>query len=445
MEKNNSFIDKFAKTMAPVGNFMAQQKHLSSISSGIMSMAGLTMLAAIFQIIANPPVTQELLDGNGVLRVVFGGWFRFASENRTAILLPYNMTIGLMGVVAALAIAYQLAKKYDMTPLTNGIISMCVFLLVAAPVSSYELADGSTISALSSKFLGAQGLFTAILVALVTVEVARFCRDHHIEITLPDSVPPFLAASFSALIPLVIDLVIFYGATLVLARFGLTIPTGISALVSKPLSVVNSVPGVLFIITFGAILWCCGIHGTAVVYPFVLPMLLEAVTENGALIAAGQQPVISPIFIWSAMAMVGGSGNTLGLVILAAFKAKSKQMKAIGRMGLIPGLFNINEPVLFGMPIMYNPILMIPYVFGTTILGILTWLGLCIGFYKPQCVFVGAALPVGIQGMLETMSASTLIFQLAMIAVMAVIWYPFFKVYDKQLLEKEAEEENIAE
>ena len=441
--KKSTFMEKLTGILVPIGNVMANQKHLSSISSGIMATAGLTLLAAVFQIIANPPVTAEMLEGNGVLRAVFGGWFNFATANRTAILLPYNMTIGLMGLLASLTIAYNLAKKYDMAPLTNGIVSMCIFSLVAAPATAYELADATSVTALPNRYMGAMGLFTSILVALITVEVARFCSEHHIEIKLPDSVPPFLGASFSALIPLVFDIIIFYGASLILGRFELTIPTAINALLSKPLSVVNSAPGVIFIITFGTLLWSCGIHGTAIVYPFVLPILMEAVTNNAALVAAGESPVISPIFIWSAIAMIGGSGNTLGVVILAAFKAKSKQLKAIGRMGIIPGFFNINEPVLFGLPIMFNPILMIPYVLGTTVLGILVWIALNLGLYAPQSVFVGAALPIGILGMLETLSVKTLIFQIAMIPVTMLIWYPFFKIYDNQLVEKEAVAEAI--
>lgn len=443
--KKSTFMEKLTGVLVPVGNVMANQKHLSSISSGIMATAGLTLLAAVFQIIANPPVTAEMLEGNGILRAVFGGWFNFATANRTAILMPYNMTIGLMGLLASLTIAYNLAKKYDMAPLSNGIVSMCVFSLVAAPATIYKLADEASVTALPNRYMGAMGLFTSILVALVTVEVARFCSEHHIEIKLPDSVPPFLGASFSALIPLVFDIIIFYGTSLVLGKFELTIPTAINALLSKPLSVVNSAPGVILMITFSALLWCCGIHGTAIVYPFVLPILMEAVTNNAALVAAGESPVISPIFIWSAVAMVGGSGNTLGVVILAAFKAKSKQLKAIGRMGIIPGFFNINEPVLFGLPIMFNPILMIPYIFGTTIMGILVWIGLNIGLYVPQSVYVGAALPIGVLGMLETMSVRTLIFQFAMIPVTMLIWYPFFKIYDNQLTEKEAAAEAAKE
>lgn len=121
--------------------------------------------------------------------------------------------------------------------------------------------------------MGGQGLFTSILVALVTVEIAHFCEKHHIEIKMPESVPPFLSASFSAVIPLIFDTIIFYGGTLILKQFDLTIPTAINKLVSIPLSVVNTAPGVLFIICFGALLWCCGIHGTAIIYPFILPVL----------------------------------------------------------------------------------------------------------------------------------------------------------------------------
>ena len=436
-KKKETFLEKFERIIAPFGQWMANQRHFSSITAGMMSTVGLTLLAAIFQIIANPPVTQEMMDNHGILKVIFGGWFNFATANKEAILLPYNMSIGLLGVTSALAIAYHLAKKYDMNPLTNGVVSMVIFLLVAAPATTYQLTDETTVTALNNSFMGGQGLFTSILVALVTVEIAHFCEKHHIEVKMPDSVPPFLSASFTSVIPLIFDIIIFYGGSLILGKFDLTIPTAINKLVSIPLSVVNTAPGVLFIICFGALLWCCGIHGTAIIYPFVLPVLLEAVTKNAQLVAAGQSPEISPIFIFSAVAMVGGSGNTLGMVILSAWKAKSEQLKAIGKVGLIPGIFNINEPVLFGMPIMYNPILMIPYILGTFIVGLLVWIALNLGLYAPECVFVGAAMPIGISGMLASMSMKNFVFQILMIPVMMLVWYPFFKAYDDQLLKQE--------
>lgn len=436
-KEKESFIAKFERIVAPFGQWMANQRHFSSITAGMMSTVGLTLLAAIFQIIANPPVTQDMVDKSSVLRIIFGGWLKFATANKEAILLPYNMSIGLLGVISALAIAYHLAKKYEMNPLTNGVVSMVIFLLVSAPATTYTLADDSTVTALSTGFLGGQGLFTSILVALVTVEIAHFCEKHHIEVKMPDSVPPFLSASFTSVIPLVFDIIIFYGSSLILKQFDLTIPTAINKLVSIPLSVVNTAPGVLFIICFGALLWCCGIHGTAIIYPFVLPVLLEAITKNAQLVAAGQSAQINPIFIFSAVAMVGGSGNTLGMVILSAWKAKSEQLKAIGRVGLIPGFFNINEPVLFGMPIMYNPILMIPYVLGTLLVGVLVWIGMNVGLYAPECVFVGAAMPIGVAGMLASMSMKNFVFQILMIPVMMLVWYPFFKAYDDQLLKQE--------
>lgn len=441
--EKKTFIERFSEIMTPVGNWMANQKHFSSITSGMMCVVGLTLLAAIFQIIANPPVTAEMCAENGFLNTIFGGWVSFAAAHKAAIMLPYTMSMGLMAVTSSLAIAYNLAKKYEMNALIAGIVSMVIFLMISAPASVYELADGSTVNALPTSFLGGQGLFTAILVAFGTVEIDRLCKKYHLEIRMPDSVPPFLSASFSAVIPLLIDVVVFYGATLILSNYGLTIPTAINALISAPLSVVNSAGGVLFIITFAALLWCCGIHGTAIVYPFILPMMLQAVTHNAELVAQGLPAEYSPIFIFGAVAMVGGSGNTLGMVILSCWKAKSKQLKAIGKVGLVPGLFNINEPVLFGMPIMFNPVLMIPFVFGTLLIGILTWIGLKVGLYAPECVFLGASLPIGISGMLASMSVKNLFFQLAMIPVTMVIWYPFFRIYDRQLCRQEAEAEAL--
>ena len=135
--------------------------------------------------------------------------------------------------------------------------------------------------------------------------------------------------------------------------------------------------------------------------------------------------------------MVGGTGNTLGFVILC-LRSKSEQLKAIGKASIIPSFFGVNEPVLFGAPIVYNPILAIPYIFGSMLLALIMWLGYSIGFLKPGYILIMSLFPLGVADFLSSMSINNFIFCWLMIPVMAIIWYPFFKIYEKQLVEKEA-------
>jgi cellobiose PTS system EIIC component len=442
MMSNNSnkkvILDIVQEKLLPIGNFLANEKHFAAIQAGLMTTIGLTLIGAIFQIIASPPVTAEMMASGGILKTLFGGWYNFAQQYKDILMVPYNMSIGLFSVIVSFSIAYQLSKKYGMSALSGGIVSLTMFLMIAAPATTYVLADGSSITALSTTYMGGPGLFTAIIIALVSVEITRLCKKYNLVVKMPDSIPQFLQDSFTSLIPLLLNIVVLYGINVVIkSTTGVLLPDLITGLLMAPLSAVNSIPGMLFLIFIGTLLWICGVHGTMILYPLFLPILIEAITKNAALVAAGQDPVFSPVMIVGAIAMVGGTGNTLGFVILC-LRSKSEQLKAIGKVGIIPSFFGVNEPVLFGAPIVYNPILAIPYILGSMILALIMWLGYSIGFLKPGYILIMSLFPLGVADFLSSMNINNFIFCWLMIPVMAIIWYPFFKIYEKQLVEKEA-------
>ncbi|WP_182201680.1 PTS sugar transporter subunit IIC [Paraliobacillus salinarum] len=443
MEKENVFFNKLQKWLTPVGDFLANQKHFASISAGLMSIVGLTIIGAIFQIIANPPITPELIAEGGIFATILTPWYNFSMAYKEILLVPYNMTMNLFSVITSFTIAYQLGKRYNISSLSSGIVSLVIFLIVAAPMKSVTLADESIIKVLNTEYLGGTGLFTAILVALVTVEITRFCRDKNIVIRMPDVVPSFLSDSFSAIIPLLINVVIFYGASLTLnATMGILLPGALMNLLAAPLGAINSIPGMLFLILIATLLWIIGIHGAMVIMPIQVPLLIQAITENGALVAAGQDPIFHPVFIMGAISLAGGTGNTLAFTIMS-IRSKSKQLKAIGKAGIIPGIFGVNEPVLFGSPIVFNPILAIPFVLGTIVVALLLWLGFTIGLITPGYILILSLLPIGFGSFLSSMNIMNLIYAWLMVPVTAVVWYPFFKVYERQLVEKERiQEEN---
>lgn len=423
--------------LLPIGNFLANEKHFAAIQAGLMTTVGLTLIGAIFQIIANPPVTAELIEKGGILKILFGGWYNFAQNYKDLLMVPYNMSIGLFSVTAAFSIAYQLGKKYNLSSLSCGIVSLTMFLMVAAPATTYVLQDGTSITALATTHMGGSGLFTAIIVALISVEITRLCKKYNLVVKMPDAVPSFLQDSFTALIPLILNIIVLYGINIFIKQTtDMLLPDAIMALLAAPLSAVNSIPGMLLLIFVGVLLWTCGIHGTMILYPLYLPILVADITKNAELVAAGQSPIFTPVMIMSAVTLVGGTGNTLGFVILC-LKSKSEQLKAIGKVGIIPSFFGVNEPVAFGAPIVYNPILAIPYVFGTVIIAIIMWLGFSIGFLQPSYVLIMSLLPLGVGSLLATTSVKNFLFCWIMIPVTVVIWYPFFKIYEKQLLEKE--------
>lgn len=415
---------KFMQSLQRFGEALARNKFLSALTGSMMGMIAVIMVGAIFQILA-------------VVPTLFG-WVTNESTYYQVMMVPYNMTMGLMSVVLAFSLGYNYAKNLGLNPLQNGINSLLLFLLVAAPVQTLALADGAAFSGLDSSNLGGNGLFTAILVAFVAVQVTNFCHQRNIAIRMPEVVPQFLADSFTALLPFLFNVIIWYSVTLLInATMGITLPTLITNVLAKPLAALNSVPGMLILLCLACVMWFFGIHGTLVVLSAVLPISLQAISANGLAVAAGQEPVFYPIFLLGTLAAAGGTGNTFSLVLLG-LRSKSEQIRAVSRAALVPGIFNINEPVTFGFPIMYNPVLAIPYILNPMLTALVVWLGFVVGFFKPPYIAVMTVMPLGVGEFLGTLAWQNLFIPVVAIVVSGLCFYPFFKIYEKQLLEKEA-------
>lgn len=435
MERFTAFVQE---KMAPVANFMGSEKHLAAMQKGFMSVLPMIFVGAVFMIIANPPVTADMVASGGVWKI-FSGWLNFAANYKMTILIPYNLTMGMLALYCAFTIAYSLAKSYKMPVVPCGMTSMVTFFVVAAPPSYMALADGRTSLLMPTGYLGAQGLFAAIIVALVTVEITRFCREKNITIKLPDSMPPSLAESFATIIPMLASVTIFFVLNLLIGRLGdgMSLPMLVENILAKPVSAVNSVPGALLLCAFILIMWCCGVHGNMVVMAVTSPISMAAFAANAEIFAAGGTPVFEPIFMTTAINMLGGTGNTFALCLLSLKWAKSEQMKAFGKATIVPSFFRLSEPAIFGAPIMYNPILMIPFVVGSLIVAVLYWLGCTAGFMTAPYLMVSGTFPIFLSVFVYTLDIRNCLFVLLMIPLTAVIWYPFFKAYDNQLYKNE--------
>jgi len=442
-------LDVLQEKVMPIANKIGNQRHMKAISSGLMYLIPLSLLGAIFNIIANPPITESIIQQGGLYAKIFSGWYYFAQHYKAILTVPGNMTVGLMSIVAVIGISYNLAKSYKMKELSTAILSLIMFLIVASPLEPAYLASvvtqGADISklpsasVLNSAYLGSPGLFVAIVIALLSTEVTRFCFKKNLKITMPDSVPPAVAESFSAVIPAIINCIIFFGADLLLKKFsGVSLPAAITSILTPAIDNINTPVAMIGIITLGNFLWLFGIHGAAITSMLYLPVSLALTGANAALVADGQSPVFEPVFLTQF------ANAYFGLNLLLLF-AKSKQLKAVGKVSIIPGVFMISEPLIFGSPIMFNPILAIPHLLAPIISMILTYIGYSIGFIGAPFNVLFARLPLGLNPFFGSMDFNNLIFFFLMMPVHVLIWYPFFKVYDRQLVikEKEAETEAI--
>lgn len=430
---DNLANSKFMLKLQEFGGRLQSNKVFSSLANGMMGTMGLIMTGAIFTIIAS------VLSMLGVITQTDAVY--------QLLTMPYNMTMGLLGIAVAFSIAYSYSKALGMgNAITSGIVSLFLFMMVAAPIQQLP-AEGYSLSVMNTMYLGGSGMFTAIVVAYVTVLIIRFCESHHIVIKLPDVVPEFLSLSFSSLIPMVISVVLWTGLnTACQMLIGQTLPAAIMAVIAIPLGVLTSPLGVFVVFTIGMLLWTVGIHGQMVVLmAFQVPYYAQ-LTINAQLVAAGQPAEFTPVFLLiDAMAVCGGCGNILPLTI-QFMRSKSQQLRTIGKAGFFPCLFGVNEPVVYGTPIIFNPVMAIPFVLNTLILYWALYFGYSIGFFAAPYI-TGTQLPIFVYSFLTSMSVTNLLIPVIAFVIAWIVYYPFVKIYDRDLCEREAKiaEEEAAE
>jgi len=428
-EKEN-FIQKLQRVIGPIGQKIGSQRHLSAISSGIIMTTPITLLAAFINIVANPPVTEELLAKGGIWSI-FQGWYNFANTYYDVIMTPYNMTIGIFGVVAVLGISYKLAKSYKMDAISTAIVATVMFLLVASPMTT--LAETS---ALPASNLGSSGLFAAMLIGLLSVEITRFVKEKGWIIKLPKSVPADVAVPFTAIIPALINLIIWYTVSLLCQNLaGCYIPEFLTNILNPLFNVALNPITVCLIVLFGNLLWLFGIHGTSVVYTALMPILMMNMMSNAEAYLNGGSLTLYPSMLLYWMS-VGATGCTLGLCILMT-RSKSAQLKTVGKLAIVPNFFGINEPIIFGVPIVLNPILAIPFLLVLAVCGLLAYALTALGILDIWHVVIWTMLPLGFQNFIATGNWVNTVFEYLLIVVQIGIWYPFFKIYEKTLIDQE--------
>ncbi len=321
-----------------------------------------------------------------------------------------------------------------------GLSSIVYFFLVACPIQTATLADGTTtIQALNVADMGGTSMFVALVVAFGSVRIHKFVVDHNWVIKMPDSIPEGILASFNAIVPIAVNILVWYGLSTVLtiATAGqLTLAKLIIYVLSIPVNYLVSTPGMFVVVALICFLWFFGIHGTGVVFTVIMVPMFMAYQNNAQLAAAGQELVYNPVFLFSAVSIIGGTGNTLPLVCLG-LNSKSEQIKTISRASLIPNIFNINEPVIFGYPIMYNAILFIPYLLNVVVVTLLYYLALTSGIIGMPQVLILTTLPILMGPFMSSLDWRNVVFSALMFPIVTLIWLPFFKIYERQCIENE--------
>lgn len=394
-----NFIEKFNeianKTLVPIANKLGNQRHLAAIRDGMVVAIPLSILGGFCLIISTPPFTPKSLPDWGVISDLLIGWYNWAQANATALRLPYNMTMALMGLFVAIAIAYHLAKRYEMSGLNAAIVSTTVFLLICAPTTTAVLTSAisegantndllaQAASFIPTTYLDAKGIFTAIIVSIGCVEIMRVMLKKNIRFKMPEGVPPAIASSFDSILPLFVCMGVFYGLSLIIQNIsGELLPSLIMTILAPAISGLDSLLGICLITIIAQTFWFFGLHGASITQPIRLPFMQMYLMAN-----------------------------------ITAFSA--------------------GEPIIFGLPMVLNPLMMIPFIFVPVINTIIAYTCMALNIVGKGVVETPWTTPAPIGAALGCMDIKAGIMVIILIILDMLLYYPFFKLMEKQKLAEE--------
>ncbi|MBM7540316.1 PTS sugar transporter subunit IIC [Amphibacillus cookii] len=414
-------ISGFQQKLQSVAGKISSNKYLKAVSDGLMSALPALIIGAF----------STLLSG-----MQFEAYQNFITNTglKELLELPAQYTTDMVAVYAVFFIAFRLAGAFDKDGAPAGLIALMSFF-VLTPTAVME-----DTSVLPFQFLGAQGLFVAIIVGLISARLYVFIVNKGITIKMPDGVPPTVAKTFTGLVPGILIVVLF---TIVSFLFRMTafesMHQFVYSFIQTPMQNLGGGFWSLIAMTLVIhILWLLGIHGMLVILPIYLSIWMPLGVENLDAMAAGQElPNIVNTAFAQLFMLLGGSGATLGLAIIMTFMAKSKRYRMLGKIALPGSIFGINEPLIFGLPIVLNPYLAIPFVLAPLTAVIIPYFLMASGMITK---LAGAHLPLGTPAFFNAILQGgfvILIVQILMIVVTALVYYPFFRVIDKQALAEE--------
>jgi PTS system cellobiose-specific IIC component len=433
MNKVQEFLEN---RFAPFATRLAGQRHLAAIRDGFISFMPFLIIGSIFIIIQDFPAPgwQELQ------AKLFGEGFN------QFIILPKRVTYDIMSLYIVAAISYKLAQFYKLDGFSVAILSIASFVLLS-PISTTIDINGSahevTRVITVGGWYGTNGILVAIITALVVTEIFNYFVKKNIVIKMPEGVPPAVSRAFSALLPGFFIIVVMLLVRLLFLQTSYQyIHNLIYSTVSLPMQkmVANNILGAIATVFSISLLWSIGLNGGTIVNGIMRPFWIPLQDANLAAIEAGDIPpnIITEQFF--DMVWIGGAGATLGVVFLLMYKSKSKQYKELGKLSLLPGLFNINEPIMFGLPVVLNPIGIIPLILTPIVITVINYLAMALNIVaRPTGVIIPWTTPPIIQGFLITGRISGAILQIVDILVVMLVWWPFIALMDNKKYEDEQE------
>jgi PTS system cellobiose-specific IIC component len=439
---------------------LSENRYMSAIRAGMVSIVPLTIIGGFFLILAYLPVP---------------GWTEAIEPYLPVLEIPVAATFGLLAVFVCFAIAYDLGKQLKQEAIVSAVMATVVFLMIQLQartqylieltpehVSALQKEDRAKLDSddrlalqpndlatigdaeltrhheptLAMSGLGSKGLFTAIIIALISVRVQKFFTDRNLVIKLPDNVPPVVYESFLSLTPLLFLIVTFW---LIRFVFGLDIDALIQSIFSPLIFALNTLPGILVYAFLVTLLWSVGINGDNALDAIVAAVFYQYLGDNVAAVTNGQPlPYITAYGFFTTFVNVGGTGATLGLA-LVMLNSKEPAFRKVSRLSLPTQIFQINEPIFFGMPIVLNPVFMVPYILNALILTFCSYMLMYWNVIQRPYVNVPWTTPPIIGHFLVTGGDwKAAVWGAASILLAMCIYYPFAKAAERARLKAEA-------
>jgi cellobiose PTS system EIIC component len=410
LDRATWFLNRY---LVPALTALSENTYMSAIRAGMVSVVPLTIIGGVFMIFSYLPVA---------------GWDKIVAPYLQLLQVPVTATFGLLAVFVCFSIGYDLGKKLNQEAIVSATIATVVFLMIQIRLEDLTF---------SMEGLGSQGLFTAIIIALVAVRVQKFFTDRNMVIKLPENVPRVVYESFLSLSPLFFLVLIFWTIRFLL---GVDINRFVQTAFSPLVFALNTLPGILVYAFLVTMLWSVGINGDNAMDAIVGPIFLQYLAANVQAMTQGQPlPYVTAYGFFTSFVNVGGTGATLGLALIMV-NSKEPGYRKVARLSLPTQVFQINEPIFFGFPIVLNPIFMIPYILSALTLTTGSYLLMHWNvIHRPFVNVPWTTPPIIGHYLVSGGDWRAAVWGGMSIVIAMVIYFPFAKTAERQRLRAEAE------
>ena len=414
----------------PFFDRVSRNKYLKSIRDGFMSAMPVILFSSIFLLIAFVPN-------------IFG--FYWPKDVENAIMKPYNYSMGILALLVAGSTAKNLTDNMNRElPVNLQINNISTFM--AGIVGTLVMAVDPIKNGLAIEYMGSKGLLTGFLVAFLVCNIYRYCVKRNITIHMPSEVPPNISQTFADIIPFAFSILLLAGFDLIFRKVvGMSFAAGVIAFFKPIFLAADGYLGLALVYGSISLFWFVGIHGPSIVEPAVSAIYYMNIAANLDLFRAGGHAtnILTP-GVQQFVCTMGGTGATLVVTLMFAFMARSKELKAVGRASTIPVLFGVNEPILFGAPLILNPVFFIPFVLApimnvwlfkifVDVLGMNSFMYI-LPWTTPAPIGIVLGCGLGLLCVIYVLCALLLDF---------LIYYPFFRVYDGLKVQEEDEASDV--